>query len=188
MEAQIASISDDIAYNSHDLEDGLKAGLFKLKDLNHIPVLNGIIKKHMKKRKNHSLDLAIRQIIRDIINEMVLDIINNTKKNIKKNKIYNIDDVYKSQYPLVSFSIKMKLFDESIKRFLKKNMYFNNSVLKKTNFGKKVVKNLFLKIKKDPKKFIYIQQNKAKSTDRKICDYIAGMTDRFAINLIKEQK
>ena len=71
LEAQIASISDDIAYNSHDLEDGFKSNLFKLNDLKHIPVLNKIISKHKKKIKIFSIELIIRQIIRDIINEMV---------------------------------------------------------------------------------------------------------------------
>ena len=84
LEAQIASISDDIAYNSHDLEDGLRAQLFKLKDLNGIPVLNSILKRHNKKFKKFSQDLVLRQVIREIINEMVKDIIINTKKKIKK--------------------------------------------------------------------------------------------------------
>ena len=82
LEAQIASISDDIAYNSHDLEDGLKSNLFGLNHLTNIPVLNKIILKHKKKLKSYSIDLIIRQIIREIINEMVSDVISTTKKNI----------------------------------------------------------------------------------------------------------
>ena len=84
LEAQIASISDDIAYNSHDLEDGLKSNLFDLNHLKNIPVLNKIISKHIKKLKRYSIDLIIRQIIREIINEMVSDVIFNTHKNLKK--------------------------------------------------------------------------------------------------------
>ena len=80
LEAQIASISDDIAYNSHDLEDGLKSNLFNLSDLENIPILNKIILKHKRKMKKHSLDLIIRQIVREIINEMVKDIIKTTQK------------------------------------------------------------------------------------------------------------
>ena len=84
LEAQIASISDDIAYNSHDLEDGLKSNLFKLKDLEKIPILKNIIFRHTKRKNNYSMDLIIRQIIREIINEMVRDVIKTTKYNIKK--------------------------------------------------------------------------------------------------------
>ncbi len=104
LEAQIASISDDIAYNSHDLEDGLKSNLFKLKDLEGIPVLKKIIHKHKKNIKSYSVDLIIRQIVREIINEMVKDIITTTKKNIKKYKLENLNDVYKSNNQVVTFS------------------------------------------------------------------------------------
>ena len=188
LEAQIASISDDIAYNSHDLEDGLRAQLFKLKDLNGIPVLNSILKRHNKKFKKFSQDLVLRQVIREIINEMVKDIIINTKKNIKKNNIRNIIDVYKSSQPIVYFSKRMNLFDINIKKFLKKRMYYNRSVLKKTNYGKKVIKGLFLKIKKNPKKYLNIKNIRKSDIDRSICDFIAGMTDRFAINIHDKSK
>ena len=107
LEAQIASISDDIAYNSHDLEDGLRAKLFRLQDLKKIPVLNSIIIRHELKLKKFSKELVYRQITRDIINEMVKDIILNTSKNIKVNKLKTIKDVYKSKFPLVQFSKKM---------------------------------------------------------------------------------
>ena len=188
LEAQIASISDDIAYNSHDLEDGLRAQLFKLKDLNGIPVLNSILKRHNKKFKKFSQDLVLRQVIREIINEMVKDIIINTKKNIKKNNIRNIIDVYKSSQPIVCFSKRMNLFDINIKKFLKKRMYYNRSVLKKTNYGKKVIKGLFSKIKKNPEKYLNIKNIRKSDIDRSICDFIAGMTDRFAIDLYKKSK
>jgi len=188
LEAQIASISDDIAYNSHDLEDGLKANLFKLDDLKNIPILNNIIRKHIKKTNKNSIDLVIRQIIREIINEMVSDVINSIKKNIRINQIKNLNDVYKSNKILVCFSDQMKNFDISIKRFLKQKMYFHRKVNFKTNYGKKIVIKLFNKIKSNPKKYINIKKYNNSNIERIICDFIAGMTDRYAINLYNQIK
>ncbi len=183
LEAQIASISDDIAYNSHDLEDGLKSNLFDLNHLTDIPVLNKIVLKHKKKLKRYSIDLIIRQIIREIINEMVSDVIITTKKNIKLYKIKNLNDVYRANNQLVAFSKKMQKFDKKIKNFLKHKMYFHKDVNSKTNYGRKVITKLFLQIKKNPKKYINIKKYSNSNIDRIICDYIAGMTDRYAINL-----
>ncbi len=188
LEAQIASISDDIAYNSHDLEDGLNAKLFTIKDISNIPILKNIIKKHKNNIIKYPQEIVLRQIIREIINEMVKDVILNTKKNLKKYNIKNIRDVYKSRYPLVSFSNKMKLFDKSVKKFLKKNMYYHKNVIHKTNIGKKIIKKLFFKIRKDPKKFVKNHNIKMIYNDRLICDFIAGMTDRYAINLYDKIK
>ena len=188
LEAQIASISDDIAYNSHDLEDGLRAKLFKINDLRSLPVLKIILKKHEKKFKKFSQDLVLRQIIRDVINEMVKDIIVNTKINIKKNNIKNINDIYKSKDPIVCFSKKMNSFDLNIKKFLKKNMYLHKNVINKTNYGKKIIKFLFLNIRKNPNQYINLKLTKKSNVDRIICDFIAGMTDRFAINLYNKLK
>ena len=188
LEAQIASISDDIAYNSHDLEDGLKANLFKLNDIKGIPILNVLLKKHINKIKKYPHDIVLRQIVREIIDEMVRDVIFNTQKNIKKNKIKSVKDIYKSKYPLVCFSNKMKKFDTNIKKFLKKNMYYNKNVIHKTNLGKKIVKKLFFIIKKNPKKYIKIDKSNNADIERSICDFIAGMTDRYAINLYNKIK
>ena len=183
LEAQLAAISDDIAYNSHDLEDGLRAKLYTIEDLKNIPVLSRIINKHKKFIKLKGSELVLRQIIRSIINEMVNDIILNTKNNIKKQKIDSIKDIYNSKILLVSFSKQMKLFDKSIKSFLRDKMYYNKDVLKKTNNGKKIIKFLFLKIKENPSKFIKKSVYQKNNIERNICDFIAGMTDRYAINL-----
>ena len=183
LEAQISSISDDIAYNSHDLEDGLKANLFDLEELKNIPILSDIVNQHKKKINKYNKELVLRQIIREIINVMVSDIIKNTKKNIKIYKIKTTKDVIKNPEPIVCFSQEMNLFDFSIKEFLKDKMYFSKDVLKKTNKGKKIIQTLFLKIRKNPKKFIKNQNMYKKNKERAVCDFIAGMTDRFAINL-----
>ena len=188
LEAQIASISDDIAYNSHDLEDGLKSNLFDLNHLTDIPVLNKIISKHKKQLKRYSIDLIIRQIIREIINEMVSDVISTTKKNIRLYKIKNLNDVYRAKNQLVIFSQKMQKFDKKIKNFLKHKMYFHKKVNSNTNFGRKIITKLFIKIKKNPKKYINIKKYDNTNTERIICDYIAGMTDRYAINLYNQIK
>ena len=188
LEAQIAAISDDIAYNSHDLEDGLNAKLYTIEDLKNIPVLSKIINKHKKFIKLKGIDLVLRQIIRVIINEMVNDIILNTKKNIKKLNINSLKDIYSSKNLLVSFSKEMQLFDTSIKSFLRERMYLSKKVLKKTNSGKKIIKFLFLKIKKNPSKFIKKSTYQKSNNERNVCDFIAGMTDRYAINLFNTLK
>tara|TARA_A100001015_G_scaffold293556_1_gene370259 strand:+ start:1347 stop:2486 length:1140 start_codon:yes stop_codon:yes gene_type:complete len=188
LEAQIASISDDIAYNSHDLEDGLKSNLFRIQDLKNIPVLNKITNKHIKYFKKYSIDLIIRQIIRDIINEMVRDVIKTTQKNISSLKIKSLSDIYKNKNQLVSFSSEMKKFDQKIKNFLRKKMYFHKIVNSKTNYGRNIITKLFSKIKKNPKKYINIKKYNNLNTERIICDYIAGMTDRYAINLYRKIK
>ncbi len=188
LESQISSIADDIAYNSHDLEDGLKAGLFKIDDLKYIPVISNIIIKHRQRLKKKYQDLALRQIIRDIINEMVKDVILNTKKNLKEAKIKNFKDVYKANYKFVNFSKKMIDFDEGIKSFLKNNMYYNKKVLKMTNEGEKIINLLFSRIKKKPLRFIKRNTLKMYPKERCICDFIAGMTDRYAINLYNSLK
>ena len=188
LEAQLASISDDIAYNSHDLEDGLKSNLFYLNDLKNIPILNKIVLKHTKKIKNHSIDLVIRQIVREIINEMVKDLIITTQKNIKKNKVKNLNDVLKSKYPLVAFSNKMREFDKKIKKFLRKNMYYHKNVKSNTNEGKIIIKKLFISIRKNPNKYLNVSKYDKTNVARSICDFIAGMTDRYAINLYNSIK
>ena len=188
LEAQVASISDDIAYNSHDLEDGLKSNLFYLNDLESIPILNKIVLKHKKKIKKYSTDLVIRQIVREIINEMVKDLIINTQKNIKKKRIRSLNDVLKSKYPIVTFSNKMKKFDTKIKSFLRKKMYYHKNVISNTNKGKKIIKRLFFSIQKNPNKYINVSKYDKTNIARSICDFIAGMTDRYAINLYKKIK
>ena len=188
LEAQIASISDDIAYNSHDLEDGLKANLFQIDDLKSIPILSEIIRKNKKKIYKSNKELVLRQIIREIIDEMVKDVIKNTINNIKINKIKTINDVYKCQNILVCFSKKMNFFDISIKKFLKENMYYSKEVLNKTKKGKKIIDKLFSNINKNPKKYIKNLNFKKNDKERIVCDFIAGMTDRYAINIYNSIK
>ena len=188
LEAQIASISDDIAYNSHDLEDGLKARLFKINNLLHIPVISKIIKKHRIKINKFQDELISRQIVREIINEMVKDVVITTKKNLRYNKVKSINDVYKCKIKLVNFSNRMIAFDAGIKSFLKTNMYYHTKVLNKTNRGKKIIKYLFSRINKYPSRFLKKNTQEKQPKERSICDFIAGMTDRYAIKLYNSLK
>ena len=188
MEAQFSSISDDIAYNSHDLEDGLNAGFFNLKNLREIPLISDIVKLHLKRLRKDNKELVFRQITRDLINKMVSDVVNTTNLNIKKEKVKNINDVYKAKIKLVNFSKHMMLFDKNIKLFLNKNMYNNPTVLEKTKHGSKIISFLFEKIREKPSKFIKNIDHKMFTKERIVCDFIAGMTDRYAINLCKSIK
>ena len=188
LEAQVAAISDDIAYNNHDLEDGLRAGLFTIKKINEIPFISNLIKKHIKKIKNYRKEIVISQIIRDLINLMVVDVIETSSKRILKYKPKSIKDIYKQTSTIVDFSENMKNTDTQIKDFLKRNMYNHKSVIINTNKGKIIIKNLFKSLLKNPKKYISRDSFNKKIKERVVADFIAGMTDRYAINLHKKIK
>ena len=186
IEAQISAISDDIAYNNHDIQDGIKANLFKLEDLIEIKFFKEIYKSYKSNIKKKEKNIIIYQIIRDSINLMVEDVINNTLFNIKVNKIKKYSDIINNKKQIVSFSNKFKSIEQEIKLFLRLKMYNNRSVLNKNNNGKKIITKLFLEISKKPKKYINNYQNKDQF--RSISDYISGMTDRYAIQLHKSLK
>ena len=188
LEAQISSISDDIAYNNHDLQDGLRAGLFSIEKIATIPYLSKIVKKHKKKLKNFRKEIIINQIIRDLINLMVTDIINTTKKNLKINKLKNLNDIYNHDEKIVHFSEKTREIDNQVKDFLKQNMYYNKKVLINTERGKLIIKNLFQHLLKNYKKYINRELLETEKKERLVADFIAGMTDRFAINLYNKIK
>ena len=187
LEAQISSISDDIAYNNHDIQDGIRANLFKLKDLIEINFFREIYNKYNKNKKSKNQKILIHQIIRDSIDAMVKDLINNTILNFKINKINKIQKVYNSTKNLVCFSNKYTDIEREIKFFLREKMYKNKNVLIKNNQGKKIVKKLYGLINKNPYKFLEKTQLKENKT-RAIADFISGMTDRYAINLYNSKK
>jgi len=188
LEAQVAAISDDIAYNNHDLEDGLRAGLFSIKKIASIPHISKLINRHLKNIKNFRREIIISQIVRDLINLMVVDVINTTKKNLKLCNPQSINDIYKQDRLIVDFSAKMKKIDKQIKEFLKCNMYNHNRVITSANKGKRIIKDLFKHLLKNPKKYISESMFKNEHKERVIADFVAGMTDRYAINLHKKIK
>ena len=164
LESQISALSDDIAYNNHDIDDGIRAGLFSINDIKDLPIIGDIIKKKNKQFKNKKL--LRNEIIRSIINFMVTDLILHTQKRLKK---------------LISAN-------NQIREFLKLNMYENKSVKVMTNKAEKIIKTLYIYLIKNNKKFISIDQKNKWGLERSVSDFIAGMTDKFAIDLYNNIK
>ena len=187
LEAQISAISDDIAYNNHDIQDGINANLFKLDELVEINFFRDIYKKYKNKINKNNYKIATYQIIRDSIDLMIKDLINNTKNNLNYNKVKNVNDINKTRFLMVDFSDNIKNSDNEIRFFLKTKMYNNKNVLAKNIEGMSIIKSLFKRIKLNPKKLIDKNQLK-KNKYRAISDFISGMTDRYAINLDKNFK
>ena len=187
LEAQISAISDDIAYNNHDIQDGINANLFKLEELIEIDFFRSIYLKYKKKINKKNYKIATYQIIRDSIDLMIRDLLTNTQKNLKNLKIKSIKDIANSDQLLVCFSNSIQKSEKEIKLFLRTKMYDNKLVLKKNQRGKIIIKKLFGIIKSNPRKFLTKDQL-TKDKFRAISDFISGMTDRYAINLYNNFK
>ncbi len=187
LEAQISAISDDIAYNNHDIQDGIKANLFKLEELMEIDFFKSIYLNYKNRINKKNYKIATYQIIRDSIDLMIRDLLSNTQKNLKELKIKSVNDVAKSNKLIVCFSDNLQNSEKEIRSFLRTKMYNNKSVLVKNQRGKVIIKKLFNIIKLNPKKFLRKDQL-TKDKFRAISDFISGMTDRFAINLYNNYK
>lgn len=174
LEAQISSLSDDIAYNAHDVDDGLRAKLFNLEELLKINSINQLL----KNQKN----ITNNKLVRVLINYLVTDLIEQTKKNILENKISTIQDVYNAKFPIVSFSNSAFLLIKDLKNFLKERMYNHSFVKKWNDKSDKVISVLFNYLKKNPDKILKVNKNNDDNMERNISDYISGMTDNYALN------
>ncbi len=186
LEAQIANIVDAIAYNNHDVDDGFRAGLIGLEQLREQPLFG---KQHDEVHERYpDLDdrRLIYEIIRRMINTVVTDLIDQTRANIKEFSPQSIDDVRRAGKPLVGMSDEIYAQHVGLKRFLNKHLYRHEQKLAMTKKVQAILKDLFQNymtdIDKMPLQFsTAVDKQDQTSRARVVADYIAGMTDRFAI-------
>ncbi len=173
LEAQLVDISDEIAYLSADLEDGLRANFFSIEDLKSLSLCHDIIKKLPENQKNHR-PTFIRKIIQILLNQVVLD----SQEKIKKFKIKNLKDVQVSKTFIIGFNADFyKKFIE-IKKFLLENFYMHPKIKFEMEKGSQYIFETFDFLKKYPEN-IPEKFHPEENLDQRICDYIAGMTDNY---------
>ena len=190
IEAQIASIADDIAYNNHDLDDGLRAGFFTYEDLKELPILSKILDEFPINYRTRDTQRINNEITRKSTALMIEDVINTIKLNIKKFDLSSDKEVRMLDGKIASFSDKFSRDVDSIKSFLNSKMYNHDKVIKMTNDASKIITFLFRKFMDDEnlmhKDFKIRLENENKA--RVVCDYIAGMTDNYASEIYKSIK
>ncbi|HIE36349.1 MAG TPA: deoxyguanosinetriphosphate triphosphohydrolase [Candidatus Omnitrophica bacterium] len=184
LEAQVVDIADEIAYNNHDLDDGIKSGMIEINDLQKVKLWKETYKNVKKEYRNLNNKIRIYLVIRSLINLQVTDLIDNTFKKIKKLKIRDFKETKKCKERLITFSKEMGELREELRKFLFKNLYSHWRVLRMSDKAKRFVRALFYVYLNNPdllppnfKKNI----KKGESIKRVICDYISGMTDRYAL-------
>ena len=183
LEAQIASISDDIAYNNHDIDDGLRAGFFTFNELRELPLIGDIIERLPKSFETRDIQRINNEITRRSTNLMISDIIINIKKNIELEQVTNLRQIRSLKKPIVNFSNEMKSNVESVRNFLSERMYSHESIIDMSKNAHQIVTFLYnFLINADHRTLneLKIDLNRDDSKNRIICDFIAGMTDNYA--------
>ena len=188
-EAQVAALSDDIAYFSHDFEDGVRANFFTLEEIiDTFSILSDVKKNLNKKINDYSVKRIVNEIRRLIISKMITDLVIKTKENIKKFQPKSSQDVRLLDKPLIEFSDAMTLSMREIRAFLTTKMYKHYEINRMTSKAKRIVSDLFKIYSQEADclpnewKLNYDMAKNSFARHRIIADYIAGMTDRFAIN------
>jgi dGTPase len=166
LEAQLANLADEIAYNNHDIDDGLRSGLLKLEQLMEM----GLVERRL-----------ILETVRRMINELIVDVIDTSRANIAAARVASLDDVRNSK-PLITFSAAIRAEADHLKRFLRDNLYRHYQVERMTHKARRIVTELFEAFASQPSLLPNDHQLRAEHDNmRAIADYIAGMTDRYAI-------
>jgi dGTPase len=185
-EAQVAAISDDIAYNNHDIDDGLRAELFTIADLHDLPVIGEVFYDVARAYPDSETMLHIHESVRRIIGMMVGDVIDETNRRIVETKPKTVDDIRSLGRPLVAFSEPMQKVEASLKQFLYVNMYRHYKVNRMSSKAKRVITDLYRLYVDEyeclPQSWRQACVNGSSETiGRVVADYIASMTDRSAL-------
>ena len=181
LEAQIANLADEIAYNNHDVDDGLRSGLLELESLAKV----GIVGRHLKAALREFPRLAgsrlVYETVRRMIDTLVTDLIRASAENIRRAAPASIDEVRRAP-ALIGFSSRILEQSRELKRFLHDNLYRHQRVLRMSTKARRIVTELFGALLAEPRLLPPDFQARAREdAPRAIADYIAGMTDRYAI-------
>jgi dGTPase len=182
LEAQLANHADEIAYNNHDVDDGLRSGLLTLDALATVPLFKRNLDAVRTRYPGIGNRRLIHETVRAMINTLVIDITETTAANIRKARLKSIEDVQAAP-PLVGFSPKIDLEARALKQFLRDQLYRHYRVQRMTAKARRIVMDLFTAFRGDHRLLPPQDQAAAQvhGNERAIADYIAGMTDRYAM-------
>ncbi|GAY22262.1 deoxyguanosinetriphosphate triphosphohydrolase [Sphingobium fuliginis] len=184
LEAQLAAIADDIAYDNHDIDDGLRAGLLTLDQLLGVPLVKGCWDRVRARYPDVPEDRLLRELVREQIGVMANDLIAATRANILAAGVETADDVRRAGRPLVGFSPELAAQERDLKRFMYATLYHHPSQLAAADRARVIVTDLFRAYQADPKLMPQEWRDDCATLEprrsRHIADFIAGMTDRYA--------
>ena len=181
LEAQIANLADEIAYNNHDVDDGIRSGLIELEQLATVP----LVATHLHEVRTAYPDLPERRVVhetvRRMINTLVTDLIRQSERNISAQGLSTIEDV-RTAPAMIAFSAEMVERQRALKNFLHTHLYRHYRVMRMSSKARRIISDLFAVFMQDARLLPPPFQRQAEQEHaRAVADYIAGMTDRYAI-------
>ncbi|NWK94204.1 deoxyguanosinetriphosphate triphosphohydrolase [Sphingobium lactosutens] len=184
LEAQLAAISDDIAYDNHDIDDGLRAGLLTLDQLLEVPLVQGCWDRVRARYPDVPADRLLRELVREQIGVMANDLIDATRRNIAESGVETVADVRALGRTLVAFSPELEQQERDLKRFMYATLYHHPDQLAAADRARVIVTDLFRAYQADPALMPEEWRDdcalEEPTRSRHIADFIAGMTDRYA--------
>ena len=179
LEAQLCNLADEIAYNAHDIDDGVRSGLLTMAQMADVPLFERFRQQALMAHPLLAGRRLLFESIRLMLSQQVYDVIDTTRERIAASGVMSVEDVRRAK-PLVAFSETMRAESTELKRFLFRNLYRHPQVMETTERAAVVVKDLFAFLMAHPEE-IGEERASTSSLPRVVADYIAGMTDRFAI-------
>jgi dGTPase len=185
-EAQVAALADDIAYNNHDIDDGLRARLFTIDDLMALPLVGDVFRRVMDRYPGLETTRVIHEAVRELIGEMIGNLLEETRRRLAEAKPASAADIRAMDRPLVGFTDAMNEHNAALKAFLFERMYRHYRVNRSMSKAQRIVRDLFGLLHRSPEQLPPEWQQgcdgpEGFKTARRVCDFIAGMTDKFAI-------
>lgn len=180
-EAQVAAIADDIAYNAHDIDDGLRAQLFGVIDLGDVPLAGEALSDVLRTWPKLDQPRLVHETVRRVMSAMINDVIAETLRQVKAEKVASAADVTARAEPVVRFSAQMRENNRVLQAFLSRRMYRHERVMERMGRARRLVRDLFEAYMADESLIRTGEAPSASGHARRVCDYIAGMTDIYAI-------